>query len=128
MGEDIVDVQSKAQTEIPGKALTLVSVLRDRAQEQGEQTGYTFLKDGELETESWTYYELERRVRAIGAKLQSLGKQGDRALLLYPPGLEFVSAFSDACMRASSPFQRIRPVPTILSPGLSQLWGTQRRH
>ncbi len=88
-----MDAQSKALSAIPSKALTLIPVLRHRIEEQGDQTGYTFLRDGELETESWTYHELERRVRAIGAKLQSLGKQGDRALLLYPPGLEFISAF-----------------------------------
>ncbi|MCP4664864.1 MAG: aminotransferase class I/II-fold pyridoxal phosphate-dependent enzyme [Deltaproteobacteria bacterium] len=88
-----MDPQSKAFSTIPGKALTLVSVLRNRAEEQGDQEGYTFLRDGELERDTWTYHELERRVRAIGAKLQSIGKQGDRALLLYPPGLEFISAF-----------------------------------
>jgi 8-amino-7-oxononanoate synthase len=36
---------------------------------------------------------LDRQARAIGAWLQSLGLSGERALLLYPPGLEFISAF-----------------------------------
>lgn len=75
------------------KPLTLVSLLRHRVQEQGDQTAYTFLKDGELESEDMTYYQLERRARVIAARLQSLGPPGSRALLLYPPGLEFVSAF-----------------------------------
>lgn len=42
---------------------------------------------------SITYAELDRQARAIAAQLTSLGMHGERALLLYPPGLEFVSAF-----------------------------------
>ena len=42
---------------------------------------------------SWTYAELDRRARAIAAWLQSLGLQGERALLLYPAGLDFIAAF-----------------------------------
>ena len=40
-----------------------------------------------------TYGELERRSRALAAKLQSLGLEKERALLLFPPGLDFVTGF-----------------------------------
>ena len=40
-----------------------------------------------------------RRARAIGARLQSLGKSGDRVLLLYGPGLDFVAGFL-GCLHA----------------------------
>src|SRR5262249_21594529 len=40
-----------------------------------------------------TYEELDRQARAIGAWLQSRGITGERALLLYPPGLEYIVAF-----------------------------------
>src|SRR5262249_19806915 len=43
--------------------------------------------------------ELEQRVRAVGARLQDAATPGDRALLLYPPGLDFVVALF-ACFRA----------------------------
>ena len=37
--------------------------------------------------------ELDRRARALAVRLQDLGLAGGRALLLYPPGLEFIAAF-----------------------------------
>ena len=33
------------------------------------------------------------RARALGAFLRGAGGAGERALLLYPPGLEFITAF-----------------------------------
>jgi acyl-CoA synthetase (AMP-forming)/AMP-acid ligase II len=72
---------------------TLVDLLRYRAQNQIDRRAYTFLQDGETEDASLTYQELDRRARAIAAQLQSIVAPGDRALLLYPSGLEFISAF-----------------------------------
>ena len=54
---------------------------------------FTYLVDGENEQVHLTYAELDGRARAIGAWLESLGLVGQRALLLYPPGLEFITAF-----------------------------------
>lgn len=71
----------------------LVDLLRYRALLQPERTVYTFLQDGEKESGSLTYQELDRLSRAIATQLQSLGATGKRALLLYPPGLEFITAF-----------------------------------
>jgi acyl-CoA synthetase (AMP-forming)/AMP-acid ligase II/arylsulfatase A-like enzyme/Tfp pilus assembly protein PilF/acyl carrier protein len=72
---------------------TLVDLLRERAQEHPERTAYTFLLDGEVETSRLTYGELDRQARAVAALLQERGAAGERALLLFPPGLEFVAAF-----------------------------------
>src|SRR4028118_938491 len=72
---------------------TLVELLRYRAFHQPNQLAYTFLLDGETETVRLSYGELDQQARAIAAKLQSLGGTGSRALLLYPPGLEFIAAF-----------------------------------
>ena len=75
----------------------LVDVLSQRAIKQPEQAAYIFLGDGERETDRLTYRELDLRARAIATQLQSW--QGERALLLYPSGLEFISAFF-ACLYA----------------------------
>ena len=75
------------------KFSTLVDLLRIRANNQPERTAYTFLQDGETESDSLTYQELDTWARAIAAKLQSLKATGERALLLFPPGLEFIAAF-----------------------------------
>ena len=72
---------------------TFVDVLRMRASELPDQIAYTFLADGETEEAAFTYRDLDRRARAIGAKLQSLRKPGDRILLIYHPSLEYVAAF-----------------------------------
>ncbi|MBD2726429.1 amino acid adenylation domain-containing protein [Nostoc sp. FACHB-892] len=72
---------------------TLVELLRYRSSQQAKQLSYTFLADGETESDRLTYQELDRSSRAIASQLQSLGLSGERALLLYPPGLEYLAAF-----------------------------------
>jgi len=72
---------------------TVVDRLRYRVDCQGPENAYTFLLDGENEELHLSYTELDRRARAIAARLQSLNMQGERALLLYTPGIEFVAAF-----------------------------------
>ncbi|HSF41145.1 MAG TPA: amino acid adenylation domain-containing protein [Thermoanaerobaculia bacterium] len=71
----------------------LVDLLATRAAERGDQNAYTFLGDGTTETARLTYAELEHRARALAATLQGHGLAGERALLLYPPGLDFITAF-----------------------------------
>ena len=75
------------------KTVTFVDILRERASHQPEEIVYTFLLDGETESDWLTYQVLDRQARAIAATLQSYQTMGERALLLYPPGLEFVAAF-----------------------------------
>jgi acyl transferase domain-containing protein/acyl-CoA synthetase (AMP-forming)/AMP-acid ligase II len=73
---------------------SLVDLLRYRVLNQPEEIAYTFLVDGERESVSLTYQELDRKARAIATQLlQQVGVIGSRALLLYPPGMEFVAAF-----------------------------------
>jgi len=72
---------------------TLVELLRERARRQPEQTAFIFLLGGETEAARLSYKELDRLSRAIASKLQRMGATGKRALLLYPPGLEFIAAF-----------------------------------
>jgi acyl-CoA synthetase (AMP-forming)/AMP-acid ligase II/acyl carrier protein len=75
------------------KAKNFVDLLENRAQGSLDRTAYLFLTDGETQATSLTYRELDRNARAIAAHLQSINAQGSRALLLYPSGLEFISAF-----------------------------------
>jgi amino acid adenylation domain-containing protein len=73
--------------------LTLIDLLRYRALNQPKQLAFTFLQDGETETEQFTYQDLDRKARAIASYLQTNGFIGSRVLLLYPPGLEYIAAF-----------------------------------
>ncbi|MBD3884957.1 fatty acyl-AMP ligase [Phormidium tenue FACHB-886] len=75
------------------KVATLIELLGDRATKQSAKVAFTFLQDGETETGYLTYQALEQQAKAIAANLQSMVEPGSRALLLYPPGLEFIAAF-----------------------------------
>jgi amino acid adenylation domain-containing protein len=72
---------------------TFAGVLRARAAERPERVAFTFLADGESEGGRLTYGDLERAATAIAVALRRAVPAGERALLLYPPGLDFVAAF-----------------------------------
>jgi acyl-CoA synthetase (AMP-forming)/AMP-acid ligase II len=74
-------------------APTLVDLLRQRAAYRPHDRAFTFLVDGEHEELNITYAELDRKARAVGAWLMDRGMTGKRALLLYPSGLDFITAF-----------------------------------
>jgi acyl-CoA synthetase (AMP-forming)/AMP-acid ligase II/acyl carrier protein len=77
----------------PAAASSLVDVLRARAAECPERKAFTFLRDGEEEEGHLTFAALDARARAIAAALQDEALAGERALLLFPPGLDFIAAF-----------------------------------
>ncbi len=86
----------------------LTSVLNTRAEEQGDKIAYTFLVNGEAELASITFRELQQRALSVAARLSWLGARGQRAILVYPQGLEFIVAFF-ACLYAG-----VVAVPTSL--------------
>lgn len=53
-----------------------------------------FLPTGDVEgaCESWTFGELHHYAMGIGRELQGRGLAGQRALLIYPPGVDFIAA------------------------------------
>ncbi|MFN6570003.1 non-ribosomal peptide synthetase [Dendronalium sp. ChiSLP03b] len=76
------------------KFSTLVDLLRYKALHQPNKIAFRFLQDGETETAKLTYQELNLQAQVIASQLQSTGiTKGERALLLYPSGLEFIPAF-----------------------------------
>ncbi|MEO1672194.1 MAG: AMP-binding protein [Cyanobacteria bacterium J06631_2] len=91
---EIIKVQEYVQID------NLVELLQYRGKYQPSKTAYLFLQDGEIESERLTYQQLDQQARAIAAQLQALRLSGQRALLLYPPGLEFIPAFF-GCLYAS---------------------------
>ncbi len=72
---------------------TIVDYARSRAQHQPDVRGYTFLPDGMAEAGSLSYAEVDRQARSIAVALCRLAKPGDRALLLYPQGLDYIAGF-----------------------------------
>ncbi|NVJ24882.1 amino acid adenylation domain-containing protein [Myxococcus sp. AM011] len=79
------------------EAATLVDVCRSRAVSQPTDSIFTFVdEEGE---HTVTYAELDAQVRAVAARLQQEMAPGDRALLMYSPGREYVVGFL-ACLYA----------------------------
>ena len=72
---------------------TLGDLLRWRAAQEPDFPLYTYLVDGETQAIQLTLGQLDQAARAIAATLQTMTRKGDRALLLYPSGLEFIAAF-----------------------------------
>lgn len=72
---------------------TLVDLLRERADRQGGQLAFQFLEDGAVESRRMTYAELDAHVRAVAVRLREVAQPGERALVIYPAGLDFLVGF-----------------------------------
>lgn len=88
------------ETKIEG-AETFVDILRWRALHQPDRCAYIFLADGEQEEVTYTYAQLDSQARSIAATLQSHIDIGERVLLLYPSGLDYIAAFM-GCLYAGA--------------------------
>jgi acyl-CoA synthetase (AMP-forming)/AMP-acid ligase II/acyl carrier protein len=100
---------------------SLVEVLRERARVRPDRPVYTFLDDGEREGARLSYAELDRRARGIAARLQDRGLRGQRALLLYPQGLEFMAAFFGCLYAGVAAVPAYPPDPRRLIRSLGRL-------
>jgi len=72
---------------------TLVDLLRLRGETQAEQVCYTYLLDGEDQEYNLTYADFERKARQIAVALQEGCRVGDRALLIFRPGIDFILGY-----------------------------------
>lgn len=79
--------------------ITILDILNLRALEQPRSVAYTYLENGELEAESITYAELQKKAFDVAGSLQVHAQPSDRMVLIYPSGLAFLSAFF-GCMYA----------------------------
>jgi acyl-CoA synthetase (AMP-forming)/AMP-acid ligase II/acyl carrier protein len=70
----------------------MLELLTSQATENPDGCAYVFLDDRDGMSQI-SFGQLHRRAAAIAARLQLELKPGDRALLVYPAGLEFISAF-----------------------------------
>jgi acyl-CoA synthetase (AMP-forming)/AMP-acid ligase II len=107
-----------------GEYRTLVDLVRQRADQFGDRTAYTFLADGEREDARLSYAELDTRARAIAVMLRDCGvARGERALLIYPPGLDFIPAFFGCLYAGVIAVPSYPPQPAQLSRTLPRLLG-----
>jgi acyl-CoA synthetase (AMP-forming)/AMP-acid ligase II len=73
----------------------LVQLLSARAYESPSKLAFRHLVTGDIAdgVVEWSYGELDNRARLVAARLTGTAKPGDRALLLFAPGLDFIAAF-----------------------------------
>jgi acyl-CoA synthetase (AMP-forming)/AMP-acid ligase II/aryl carrier-like protein len=81
------------------QAGNLVEVFRARAAGDGDRLAFTFLADDDHPPQDIAYAQLDRRARAIAARLRQRAAPGDRAVLMYDAGLEYVAALA-GCLYA----------------------------
>src|SRR4051812_15325578 len=78
-------------------AVTMLERLSDHAQHTPNKPAFTFLHEDRID--ELTYGDLLQQVQAVAAALREQVPHGERAVLLYPSGLDFIVAFL-ACLAA----------------------------
>lgn len=110
------DIFSLLRAVMPAEAPTpkselrsVAELLRRRAAERPTQAAFVFIPESDAANRDaevvWTYAELDRRARAVAAELSRVAAPGERAVLVFPPGLDFIAAFF-GCLYAG-----VLPVP-----------------
>jgi acyl-CoA synthetase (AMP-forming)/AMP-acid ligase II len=95
---------------------TLSDLLCSAAQERPDRVAFWFLRDGGDDVLSITYGELHEQACGV-ARVLGERAPGERVLLLYPPGLEFLGAMFGALYAASSVAPAgSRPSPQTRTP------------
>ena len=89
----------------------LVHLLRTRADADADRTRLVYLLDGECEEQPWSAGALDRQARAVAATLQQHAAPGERALLVFGPGMEAVVAFFGALYAGLVPVPLEPPRP-----------------
>ncbi|WP_067848778.1 fatty acyl-AMP ligase [Nocardia lijiangensis] len=101
------------------RARTLAEAISQRAADAADRIAYTFLPDGENESHSWTFGEVEQLSRALAARISQDAAPGDRALIVAPDSADFVLAFL-ACQFAGVVAVPVYPPFPITSPRRAQ--------
>ncbi|QEH34734.1 Tyrocidine synthase 3 [Aquisphaera giovannonii] len=131
---------SRPKTAEPFESLT--ELLGSRAAEGPDRPLFSFLADGDgdvagSDLPALSRGELMLRSRALAARLQAKGLAGSRALLLFPPGLEFLVGFF-GCLHAgvvavpaypprlNRPMTRLRSIAADAEPAVVLTCVSQR--
>ena len=110
-------------TAFPGHGVSLVDDFRARFASQPDARTYRFLDDGEGEPAELSNGELDRRARAIAVAVRERVSPGERALIICPPGLDYVASFY-ACLYAGVIAVPVYPPnPALLKRTLPRLIG-----
>ena len=106
----------------------VVTLLARRSRECEGRVAFRYLESGETSgpTITWTYGELGARSRRVAAALSRTLSPGDAALLLFPPGLDFVAAFFGCLLAGVVAVPAYPPDPSRLKQTLPRMLGIVR--
>jgi acyl-CoA synthetase (AMP-forming)/AMP-acid ligase II/acyl carrier protein len=85
-----------------------------RAAERPHQPAFIFLPNaaaGGADEVAWTFAQLDRRARAVAAAVSRQATPGDRAVLVFPPGLDFLAAYFGCLYAGVLPAPATYPKP-----------------
>ena len=108
---------------MPKNSKDWIELLSTRAELHPDRLLYRFLHTGDVDgpIEERTYLEFLNRAKAIAAVLEEKGQVGDRALLLYPAGIDFVEGFFASLFSGVIAVPAYPPDPTRLQRTLPRL-------
>lgn len=112
---------SARHLEAAKRVRTIVDLLEFRAEREPDRVAYTYLVDGESEERHLDYGTLATRARAIAAALTPRCAIGERVMLLYPPGLEFVEGLLGCLYAGLVAVPGYPPDPTRLDRSVPRL-------
>ncbi|MFP2911771.1 fatty acyl-AMP ligase, partial [Pyxidicoccus sp. 3LFB2] len=101
------------------RSATLLDLLDRRVANTPDSLLYRFLEDEAEPTLS--YAQLSGHARRIAATLQAVAGAGERAVLLYPPGLEYIAGFFGCLYSGLVAVPAYPPDPTRLERTLPRL-------
>ncbi|HYO57388.1 non-ribosomal peptide synthetase, partial [Archangium sp.] len=102
------------------KAPTLMDLLTFRAEQRADFRIYTFLEDSPGKESILTYAGLDARARRIATRLAPRAT-GQRVMLLYPPGTEYIAGFFGCIHAGAVAVPAYPPEPTRLERTLPRL-------
>ena len=100
---------------------TLVSLVRDRAEQTPEAMAFAFLQDGGQDLAELSCAGLEREARRVATLVAARVAPGGRAILVYEPGLDFLGAFFGCLFAGVTAIPVYPPFPRQLEGGLARL-------
>ncbi len=96
-------------------------LLKFRAQVTPDKHAYSFLKNGIDEYVTITYGQLDLASRAVAGSIRDKISYGDRALIIYPTGIDFLIGFFGCLYAGVVPIPAPPPEPTRLKRTLPRL-------
>lgn len=106
-----------------GQGRTTVDHFRGVLLAHPDRCTYRYLEGGEGEPVTLANAELDRRARAIAVALRERVSAGDRALIVSPPGLDYIAAFFGCLYSGVIAVPVYPPEPAHLKRTLGRLLG-----